>query len=101
MSDDAWLTDEVIAAVAHHMNTDHVDDNLVICRGVGGCTEATAATFVGMTTTVARFSVTVPGGTREIEVPFADEVTERAQVRSEVAGLCHRSAALLGLPPRA
>lgn len=100
MSGDDWLTDEVIAAVAHHMNADHVDDNVVICRGLGGCDDATAATFVGMTTKVARFTVTEPGGEREIEIGFADEVSERAQVRTEVAGLYHRSAAMLGLPPR-
>ncbi|HET8930343.1 MAG TPA: DUF2470 domain-containing protein [Acidimicrobiales bacterium] len=100
MSGGDWLTDEVITAVAHHMNSDHVDDNVVICRGLGGCDDATAATFVGMTTTVARFSVTGPDGEREIEIEFADEVSERAQVRTEVAGLYHRSAALLGLPPR-
>lgn len=100
MSDAAWLTDDVIAAVAHHMNTDHADDNVVICRGLGACGDATAATFVGMTTKVARFSVTLPDGTHEIEIAFADEVTERAEVRTQVADLYHRSAALLGLPPR-
>lgn len=100
MSDDSWLTDEVIAAVTHHMNTDHVDDNVVICRGLGGCDDAIAATFVGMTTTAARFTVTDARGPREVEIAFAETVTERAQVRAEVAGLYHRSAALLGLPPR-
>lgn len=100
MSDDAWLTDDVVDAVAQHMNTDHVDDNVVICRGLGGCGDATAATFVSMTPTAARFAVTTPAGTREIDVAFAAEVTERAQVRAEVAGLYHRSAALLGLAPR-
>ncbi len=100
MSDAGWLGDDVVAAVARHMNTDHVDDNVVICRGLGACEDATAATFVGMTTSAARFSVTVRDGTREIEIPFAEEVTERAQVRARVADLYHRSAALLGLPPK-
>ncbi len=100
MSGDAWLTDEVVAAVAHHMNTDHAEDNVVICRGLGGVEDAETAEFVGMTTTAAHFRVTTPGGTRQVEVPFAEAVTERPEVRVQVADLYHRSAALLGLPPR-
>ena len=99
MSDD-WLTDEVIAAVAAHMNDDHADDNVVICRGLGGVPDATSATFVGLTTTAARFSVTDADGTRDVEIAFENEVTERAMVRTEIAGPYHRAAALLGLPPR-
>lgn len=100
MSDAGWLTNEVIAAVARHMNTDHADDNVVICRGLGGYPGATTATFVGMTTTAARFAASGSDGEREIEIPFADEVTERPEVRTQVAALYHRSAAQLGLPPR-
>ena len=95
-----WLTDEVIAAVARHMNNDHAEDNAVICRGVGGRAEVTAARFVGMTTRACGFAITTPDGSSELEVPFANEVTERAEVRAEVAALYHRSAAMLGIAPR-
>lgn len=100
MSDASWLTDDVVAAVARHMNDDHADDNVVICRALGGYPEATAATFTGMTTTAARFTASGPDGERTVEIDFADRVTERAEVRTQVAALYHRSAALLGLPPR-
>lgn len=97
---DAWLTDEVVDAVAKHMNTDHLGDNVVICRGLGGVGDATAARFTGLTTTGARFVVTTDAGDQDIEVPFDRPVTERAEVREQVAALYHRSAQILGLPPR-
>ncbi len=90
-----WLTDDVIEAVARHMNTDHADDNVVICRGLGGCPDTIAARFVGMTTTGARFAATVPEGQRDVEVTFAEAVTERSQVRTQVAALYHRSVEML------
>jgi hypothetical protein len=95
-----WLTDDVIAAVAHHMNTDHAEDNLVICRGVGGVPDATTAHFEGLDRHSATFVATTPDGTRTVRVPFAAPVTERAAIRAEVAALFHTSAAQLGLPPR-
>ncbi len=101
MSDGAWLTDDVVAAVAEHMNTDHAADNVVICRGLGGHDATASAVFTGMTTREAVFTATDAAGEEvEVRVPFANEVTARPEVRTEVADLYHRSAAMLGLPPR-
>ena len=101
MSDDAWLTDEVVTAVAIHMNTDHAEDNVVICRGLGEHAATFSAQFTGMTTREAVFAATDEDGSEhEVRVRFANEVTARPEVRAEIASLYHRSAELLGLPPR-
>lgn len=101
MSDAAWLTDEALAAIARHMNDDHADDNVVICQGLGGRADTASAVFITMTTAEAVFVATDSGGSdHEVRVPFANEVTARPEVRAEIADLYHRSAAILGLPPR-
>lgn len=100
-SEGAWLSPDVVAAVARHMNDDHAEDNVVICRGVGGHPTTTSASFVGLDTTEATFLAVTPDGDFDIRVPFAQPVHDRSDVRVAVAELFHRSAALLGMPERA
>lgn len=101
MSDASWLDADALAAIGRHMNEDHAADNVVICQGLGGHDDVVAAVFTGMTTTEAVFAATGTDGTEtEVRVPFANEVTARPEVRTEIASLYHRSAAILGLPPR-
>lgn len=80
-----WLTGEVIDAVAAHMNRDHADDNVVICQIVGDVPDAVAATMVGMDHAGLDFDVTTPEGVTRARVAFSAPVTERGQIRAEVA----------------
>jgi putative heme iron utilization protein len=95
MADDGWLTDDVVAAVIAHMNGDHADDNVVICRGAGGRPDTTAARMTGVDTEGIEFSASTPQGDVAVRVAFAKPVTERAQIRAEVAQLFHDSAAIV------
>lgn len=101
MTDGGWLTDDVVLAVTAHMNGDHAEDNVVICRGVGGRADVETATMTGLDLEAVVFAVTTTdGGTDEIRVPFSSPLEDRPQIRAEVAQMYHASAAQLGLPPR-
>lgn len=93
-------TPEVVAAVCAHMNGDHAEDCVVICRGLGGRPDTTAARMVGMDADTVELLAEGPGGTATVRVPFSSRLTARAQVRAEVARMYHESAKALGLPPR-
>jgi putative heme iron utilization protein len=91
---------EVVAAIRRHMNDDHADDNVTICRGLGGRPGTTAATMTGMGPDGIEFEATVDGAPTSVVIPWAEPITERAQVRSEVVRMHTEAAAALGLPPR-
>lgn len=91
---------EVVAAIARHMNDDHVEDNVTICRGLGGQPGTTAATMTGMTPDGIEFAATVDGTATPVVIPWSEPITERAQVRMEVVRMHTEAAAALGLPPR-
>lgn len=86
---------DVIAAITRHMNEDHPDDTLVICRGVGGRPRATAARMDGLDGDGGDFTVTVDGAEEPIRIAWAQPLTERPQVRPEIVRLFHASRELL------
>lgn len=88
---------EVIAAITKHMNHDHTDDTLVICRGAGGHPGATAAVMDGFDATGADFTVTVDGAPVTTRIQWARALSERAEVRPEIVRLYHESREKLGL----
>lgn len=83
-----------------HMNDDHADDNVVICRGLGGADDVTAAVCADFDRESVRFDATTPTGERVVNVAFSAPLADRPQIRAEFARMYHESAALLGLPPR-
>jgi hypothetical protein len=95
---------DVVAAIARHMNDDHAEDNVTICRGPGGQPGTTAATMTGMTPDGIVFAATIDGeaGEDQVEVvvPWGEPITERAQVRTEVVRMHTEASAALGLPAR-
>lgn len=86
---------EAIAAVCSHMNEEHADDTLVICRGAGGRPAATAARMVTLDGDGADFTVTVDDREETIRIPWARWLTERAEIRPEVVRLFTESHRLL------
>ena len=101
MTDDAPpspFSPEVVAAVARHMNDDHADDNVVICQGLGREPGTTVATMTGMGPDGIEFAATVDGAEVPVVVPWAEPVTERAQVRLEVVRMHREASEALGLP---
>lgn len=94
---------EVVAAIARHMNDDHAEDNVTICRGLGGQPATVSATMTGLTPEGIVFAATVeptdgePADQVEVVVPWSEPVTERAQVRTEVVRMHTEACAALGL----
>ena len=91
---------DVIDAVRRHMNTDHADDCVVICQGLGGQPGTTAATMTGLDGDAAYFEATVDGAPVPVRIPFSQTLTERAQIRVEVTRMYHEACERLGIPAR-
>ncbi|GGM46828.1 DUF2470 domain-containing protein [Dactylosporangium sucinum] len=94
------FTDEIVAAVRRHMNDDHAEDSLLICRTLGGRPDATAAAMTGMDGDGIDFTAVVDGRDVPVRVPFSRPLTERAEVRPEVVRMYREACAALGVPAR-
>ena len=91
---------EVVAQIAHHMNGDHADDNVLIVRGLGGMPAATAARMSGMDADAMEFAAVVNGIEVPVRIPFRERLTERRQVRAEAVRMYQEACAALGVEPR-
>ncbi|GHJ46220.1 hypothetical protein Cs7R123_35620 [Catellatospora sp. TT07R-123] len=94
---------EVIAQIMRHMNDDHAGDSLLICRAAlpeHTRPQASAAVMSGMDAVGLEFRAVVDGVDTPIRVPFAQRLTERAQVRVEVTRLYREACQVLGVPAR-
>ena len=94
------FSEGVIAAITRHMNVDHADDSLLICRSLGGQPEATSATMTGMDPGGIDFAVMVAGHAVPARVPWSRPITERGQVRAEVVRMYHEACDALGIEAR-
>lgn len=86
---------KVIAAICHHMNTDHAADTLVICRGAGGRRGAESARMTGFDGEGADFAVVAGGAEVTVRIAWAVPLSERAEVRPEIVRLFTESKAML------
>jgi len=91
---------EVVAQIAHHMNDDHADDNVLIVRGLGGVDAATAARMSGMDADGMDFAAAVDGAEVPVRIPFQERLTERRQVRAEAVRMYREACEALGVEPR-
>lgn len=91
---------EVISAVTEHMNDDHPEDTLLICRALGEEPDATAARMTGLDAEAGEYVVTVGSDQRAVRIPWSRPLSERPQIRAEVVGLYRRACRELGLTPR-
>jgi putative heme iron utilization protein len=82
---------EVVAAVVAHMNADHVEDSLVICRVFGDLPELTSAVMVGLDGDGADFEVDGPGGSGRVRVRWSEPISDRPRIREEIARLFHEA----------
>ena len=91
---------EVVTAVTAHMNGDHPEDTLLICRALGGHPDATAARMTGLDGEAGEYAVTAGGVEHTVRIPWAQPLTERAQIRHEVVRMYREACAALGVTPR-
>jgi len=90
---------EIVAAVLHHMNDDHTDDNVLIVRAFAGV-EPDSATMTTLDHQGGTWSYTADGDTHELTVPWSREISERPEIRREVVVLYDAACAKLGIEPR-
>jgi putative heme iron utilization protein len=99
-ADASPFTAEVVAQVMAHMNDDHRDDSLLICRSLGGQPRASAARMSGMDSDGIDFTAVVEESDIPVRVPFSERLVERPQVRLEVVRMYQEACAALGVEPR-
>jgi hypothetical protein len=93
----------VVAAVLSHMNSDHADDNLLIARAFAD-PAATACAMTSLDGEAGYWGYAVEGSgderDRELRMPWAAPITERAEIRREIVSLYEQAHARLGTIPR-
>ena len=91
---------DVDAAVLHHMNDDHLDDNLLIARAFGS-KDAVSATMTALDHEGGTWSYQTADGEHTLTVPWpGGEIAERPEIRREVVRLYDDACARLGITPR-
>lgn len=93
------FSDDVVAAVLHHMNDDHTDDSLLIVRAFAD-PAASTATMTTLDHLGGTWAYEVDGQTRTATVPWSKEISERAEIRREVVFLYDDACEKLGVEPR-
>jgi putative heme iron utilization protein len=83
MTEDVF-TPEVVGRIARHMNDDHAEGSLLICQTLGQVPHAVAARMTGLDADGIDFAADTSAGVVGVRIPFAQRLTERAQVRLEV-----------------
>lgn len=91
---------EESAAIMRHMNGDHSNDSVLMCRALAGLPDTEAASVVGVDKDGMDFEAVVGGQTVAARIPWGRRLTARAEVRGEVVRLYQESCAALGIEPR-
>ncbi|GAB2854139.1 hypothetical protein GCM10022221_62170 [Actinocorallia aurea] len=90
---------DAVTAIAAHMNGDHAEDNVLICRAFGGV-EPSSARVSGLDAEALVFTAVVDGADAEVRVPWSAPLKDRVQVRHEVVRMYQDACAKLGVEPR-
>ncbi|OAI42046.1 hypothetical protein AYO38_11790 [bacterium SCGC AG-212-C10] len=91
---------EVVAAVQRHVNEDLAEDCLIICRALGGAPTAKSATMTGCDSRGVDFTIVVSRADATVRIPWAERVTNSAEIRSAVTRLYRDACKQLGITPR-
>ncbi|WP_333563834.1 DUF2470 domain-containing protein [Nocardiopsis endophytica] len=100
-SPDSPFAPEVVRAVTAHMNDDHAEDTLLICRALGGVPEASAARMTGLDDVAGEYTAEVGGEEVAVRIPWSRRLTERAEIRREVVRMYKEACERLGVEPHA
>jgi hypothetical protein len=89
-----------VDAVLHHMNDDHVDDNLLIAQAFADRSASTS--HMVHVDGLAGHWVFVNGAgvETELRVAWSAPISQRAEIRREIVVLYDRACAELGVTPR-
>lgn len=90
----------IVEAVLHHMNDDHVDDNLLIARAFGD-SSAARCRMVHVDGLAGHWAFSAESDAEHsLRVQWTGPITERAEIRREIVVLYDRACATLGVQPR-
>lgn len=96
----AVFSAEVVAAVLHHMNDDHLEDNVLIVRAFAD-REVRDATMHGLDEHGAIWRYEFEGEQHELRIPWPGApLNERAQIRRDVVALYDAACEKLGVAAR-
>ncbi len=90
---------EVVAAVLHHMNDDHVDDNVLIVRAFAD-RDPESAVMADLDHRGGTWRYSIGGEESELHIPWSRELSERPEIRREVVMLYRAACEKLGIEPR-
>jgi len=94
---------DVVAAILHHMNDDHSEDNLLIARAFASASALpiTDAVMTDLDGDGGVWQLTRAGVAEELRVPWpGGPIDERPAVRREVVALYDAACEKLGVEPR-
>lgn len=93
MTDLGPFTPDAVAAIVRHMNDDHADDTLVICRHQGGEPAASAATVTDLGPAGLDLVALVDGEERPVHVDWTETPSDRPGIRHEIVRLFEEASA--------
>lgn len=96
----AVFSPEVVAAVLHHMNDDHIEDNVLIVRAFAD-REVRDATMHDLDEHGGTWRYEFEGEQHELRIPWPGApLTERAEIRRDVVALYDAACQKLGVEAR-
>jgi hypothetical protein len=97
----AAFSPDVVGAVLHHMNDDHIEDNVLIARAFTGL-DVRDATMTDLDEDGGTWRYAFDGAEHELRIAWpAGTVSERPHLRREIVALYDEACRRLGLEPRA
>jgi hypothetical protein len=90
------FSDDVVAAVLHHMNDDHNDDSLTIARAFGSA-DATNARMTTLDDLGGTWTYELDGVEHDVTVPWSKQINERPEIRREVVFVYRAACERLGI----
>lgn len=96
----AVFSPDVVAAVLHHMNDDHVEDNVLIVRAFSD-RDVRDATMHDLDEHGGTWRYVLDGEEHELHIPWpAGQIGERAEIRREIVALYDAACGKLGVEAR-
>ena len=96
---DGPFSPEVVDAILVHMNREHGDDSLVICRAYGPAPDAVAAELVALDDAGLHFDIDTGSGHAALTLAWTEPVEERGDIRADIVRRYHAARDVLGLGP--
>jgi putative heme iron utilization protein len=81
------FTPDAVAAIVRHMNADHAEDTLAICRAFGGPAGATSARLADLGPDGLDLVAVVDGHDQPVHVEWLEPPTDRPGVRHQIVRL--------------